>query len=62
MTDPDLASNQEVVLTPGHRKGLHPEEDQYLTAEGLKGHVQKTGNHLIEGGGLHHILQARSPD
>ena len=27
MTDPDITSNQEVVPTPGHRKGLRLKED-----------------------------------
>ena len=62
MTDRDVTGDQEVVLAPGHRKGLHLEEDQHLTPEGLKDHVQKTGNHLMGGEGLHLILQTRSPD
>ena len=61
MTDPDITIDQEEVLTPSRRKGLHLEEDQYLIPEGLRDHVKQTGNHLI-GEDLHLILQARSPD
>ena len=39
MTDSDVTINQEVVLTPSHRKGLHLEEDQYLIPDGLRDHV-----------------------
>ena len=61
MTDPDVTVSQEVVLTPSCRKGLHLEEDQYLTPEGPRDHVRQTGDHLI-GEDLHLILQARSQD
>ena len=61
MTDQDVAIDQEVVLTPSCRKGLHL-EGQYLIPEGLRDQVQQTGDHLIEGEDLHLILQARSLD
>ena len=60
MTDPDIAIDQEVVLTPSYRKGL--EKDPYLIPEGLRDHVQQTGDHFIGGEDLLLILQARSPD
>ena len=62
MTDPDVTSDQEVALTPGHRKGLRLEEDQHLTPEGLKDHVQKIGDHPVGVEGLYLILQTRSLD
>ena len=39
MTDPDITIDQEAVPTPSHRKGLHLEEDQYLSPEGLGDHI-----------------------
>ena len=38
ITDPDVAINQEVVLTPSCRKGLHLEEDKCLIP-GLRDHI-----------------------
>ena len=61
-TEPDVAIDQEAVLTPSHRKGLHLKEYQYLIPGGLEDHIQQTGDHLVEGEDLHLILQAGSLD
>ena len=60
MADPGVTCDQEVVPTPSCRKGLYLKEDQCLTPEGLKDHVQQTGNPLIAGEGLHPILPSLS--